>query len=97
MEQGVAQVDHGVALANEAGQAIQRIRDSAARVVAVVAGISGALEEQGVATDSIRNHVERIAGLSEENEALAGRTSRAAHELLDTATGMQGTVSRFAV
>ncbi len=97
MEHGVAQVDHGVALANEAGQAIQRIRDSAARVVAVVAGISGALEEQGVATDSIRNHVERIAGLSEENEALAGRTSRAAHELLDTATGMQGTVSRFAV
>ncbi len=97
METGVAQVDQGVALANEAGLAIQRIRDSAAQVVAVVASISSALQEQGVATGHIGEHVLRIARLSEENNAVAETSSQGAHHLLDTATTMQNTVSRFAV
>lgn len=97
MEAGVSQVDQGVALANEAGVAIQRIRDSAAKVVTVVASISDALREQGVATENIRSHVERISGLSDENNAVAADVSNGAHQLLETATGMQGTVSRFAV
>jgi methyl-accepting chemotaxis protein len=97
MEAGVAQVDAGVALANEAGIAIQRIRDSATKVVAVVANISSALHEQGVATENIRSHVERISGLSDENNAVAGNALSGAQKLLETATGMQNTVSRFAV
>jgi len=97
MEAGVAQVDQGVALANEAGAAIQRIRDSAAQVVTVVANISDALREQGVATENIRSHVERISGLSDENNSVAGNALSGAQQLLETATGMQSTVSRFAV
>jgi len=97
MENGVKQVDQGVALANEAGLAIQRIRSSAAEVVAVVAGIAGALQEQGVASEDIRQHVEKISGLSEENNAVAAEALQGAHQLLETATGMQSTVSRFAV
>jgi len=97
METGVAQVDQGVALATEAGEAIQRIRASAAQVVQVVAAISGALQEQGEATNNIGRHVERIAHLSEENNAVAGDTCQGAHDLLETATRMQNTVSRFAV
>ena len=97
MEAGVAQVDQGVALANEAGAAIQRIRDSAAQVVTVVANISDALREQGVATENIRSHVERISGLSDENNSVAGDALSGAQQLLETATGMQSTVSRFAV
>lgn len=96
MEEGVAEVDQGVALANEAGVAIQHIRESAARVVAVVAGISDALREQGEATESIRSHVERISSLSDENNVMASNALSGAQELLDTATGMQNTVSRFA-
>jgi methyl-accepting chemotaxis protein len=97
MENGVAQVDQGVALANEAGDAIQRIRDSAAKVVEVVANISEALREQGEATENIRQHVEHIARLSEENTGVASEASEGSHLLLDTANGMQNTVSRFAV
>ncbi|MCB4358531.1 methyl-accepting chemotaxis protein [Quatrionicoccus australiensis] len=97
MEAGVAQVDQGVALANEAGVAIQRIRDSAAQVVTVVADISAALREQGAATENIRSHVERISGLSDENNSVAGDALSGAQQLLETATGMQSTVSRFAV
>ncbi|MBS1157873.1 MAG: domain S-box [Proteobacteria bacterium] len=97
METGVAQVDQGVALANQAGAAIQRIRESAAQVVAVVANISGALQEQGMATEHIRHHVEKISGLSDENNTVAEQASLGAHRLLNTATGMQSTVSRFAV
>ncbi|UCV02433.1 methyl-accepting chemotaxis protein [Dechloromonas denitrificans] len=97
MESGVTQVDKGVALANEAGVAIQHIRDSAARVVAVVASISGALQEQGTATENIRAHVEKISGLSDENNSVAGEALLGAQKLLETATGMQSTVSRFAV
>ncbi len=96
MEDGVAEVDQGVALANEAGVAIQQIRDSAARVVTVVAGISEALHEQGEATEHIRSHVERISSLSDENNVMATNALSGAQQLLDTATVMQNTVSRFA-
>jgi PAS domain S-box-containing protein len=97
METGVAQVDQGVELANEAGAAIKRIRDSAVRVVDVVSNISEALNEQSLATDNIAQHVARIAQMSEENNELAQQSSGGAHRLLSTATEMQNTVSRFAV
>ncbi|MFZ2269694.1 MAG: PAS domain-containing methyl-accepting chemotaxis protein [Azonexus sp.] len=96
MEAGVTQVDAGVELANEAGAAIQRIRNSAAQVVDVVAGISRALDEQSRATGNIAQHVDKIAGMSGENNDLALQSSGGAHRLLDTAMEMQNTVSRFA-
>ncbi len=97
METGVGQVDQGVTLANEAGEAIRRIRDHAAKVEAVVSAISEALREQGEATADIGGHVTRIARLSEENSSAASETCQGAQDLLATATRMQGTVSRFAV
>ncbi len=97
METGVAQVDRGVELANEAGEAIQRIRESAGRVVEVVANISTALNAQNQATENITGHVNKIARMSEENNSLALESSGGAHRLLETATEMQNTVSRFAV
>jgi PAS domain S-box-containing protein len=97
METGVAQVDQGVQLANEAGVAIQGIRASAVRVVEVVSSISQAVTEQSLATENIAQHVARIARMSEENNGLAVDSSGGAHRLLETATAMQSTVSRFAV
>lgn len=97
MEHGVAEVDQGVTLANEAGTAIYRIRDGAAKVIEVVAGISEALREQGVATHNIREQVGRVALLADENTSAVHDASDAAHRLLANATDMQGTVSRFAV
>jgi len=75
--------------------AIHRISDRAAKVV--VASISGALQEQGTATENIRANVEKISGLSDESSSVAGEALLGARKLLETATGMQSTVSRFAV
>jgi PAS domain S-box-containing protein len=97
MERGVGQVDQGVALAKEAGTAITRIRESAARVVHVVSEISEALQEQQHASENTARHVERLAHISEENSAIAEQSSDSAYRLLDTAHTMQGTVSRFVV
>lgn len=97
MESGVGQVDNGVALASEAGQSIEHIREGALRVAQVVAEISSALEEQRAASDLISQQVEHIATGAEENSVAARQTSSAAMHLAETAAEMQNSVSRFVV
>lgn len=97
MENGVSQVDEGVRHASEAGDAIRRIQTGAQQVVQVVSDISNALQEQGIASANIAQHVEAVARMSEENNLLAQQTSQGAHQLLEAVDKMQNTVSRFAV
>jgi PAS domain S-box-containing protein len=97
MERGVQQVDEGVGEANQAGTAIQHIRDGAQRVLQVVADIAGSLGEQGKASEQIAQQVEEIARMAEENSAVSQEASTGARQLLAAATKMQGTANRFAV
>jgi PAS domain S-box-containing protein len=97
MEGGVGRVNEGVRNANEAGEAIKRIQEGAQRVVQVVSDISNALRGQGIASEDIAQHVEHIARMSEDNNAVAQQTSQDAHHLLGAVEKMQNTVSRFAV
>ena len=97
MEAGVVQVNEGLALANQAGDAIGRIQQSAERVVKVVDDISAALSEQSTAAQDIARRVEQIAQMSEENSAAVEESASAAHHLENLATSLQDTVARFKV
>jgi PAS domain S-box-containing protein len=97
MDSGMGQVDEGVALASEAGDAINRIRESALRVAEVVSGISAAIAEQKSASENIARHVERMAAMSSENSTHAQRSYQDADSLQSTAAALQNTVSRFVV
>jgi len=97
MESGVMRVDGGVKLAHQAGDSIIGIQSSSERVVAAVADIGSALDEQSAAAQEIAKGVEHIAQLSEENSASVRETSSAAERLHDLAAELEQSVARFRV
>jgi methyl-accepting chemotaxis protein len=97
MGEAVEQVGGGVALAEQAGDAINQIKEGAGQVITVVNDISSALVEQSSASNDIASHVERVAQMSEENSAAAGETASAANHLEQLSGTMRAAVSRFRI
>ena len=95
MDAAGTRVAVGVALARNAGTAIEKIRTEADQVLASVNEIADSLREQGAVTNDIANHVERIARMSEDNSALAGESASAASQLRSLAASMRDDVRRF--
>ena len=97
MEAGVAQVENGVALANQAGESILQIRDSAARVRDVVNDITASIKEQSAVSSDIARSVEKIAQMSEDTAGAIGHAANAARRLHELYGTLQGAVSRFRI
>jgi len=97
MGAAVNQVGGGVALAQQAGDAINQIKDGASQVINMVNDISSALVEQNSASNDIAAHVEKVAQMSEQNSVAAGETASAARHLEQLADTMRGEVSRFSM
>ena len=97
MEAGVAQVENGVALANQAGESILQIRDSAARVRDVVNDITASIKEQSAVSSDIARSVEKIAQMSEDTAGAISHAANAARRLHELSGTLQGAVSRFRI
>ncbi len=97
MAAAVHQVDSGVDLAQQAGEAIDQIKDGAEQVIKVVTDISSSLVEQSSASNNIATNVEKVARMSEENEAAASQTASEVLHLERLAEAMRGAVSRFRI
>lgn len=97
METAVDQVNHGVELASQAGNAIEEIRESVRQVVDVVNYIGTAIAEQSAASQQIAQRVEQVAQASEENNSAAQQTANAAGELSTLAVQLRNAISRFEV
>ncbi|WP_239690853.1 methyl-accepting chemotaxis protein [Chromobacterium sphagni] len=97
MEEAVSRVKAGLGLAEQAGEEISRIQDSANGVIAVVGDISFALQEQSVASQTIAQHVEQIAHSASSNAAASQSASRAIHNMDQLASNLRQLVSRFSV
>jgi methyl-accepting chemotaxis protein len=97
MRDAVSQVDRGTELAEQAGEAITSIRSVNGEVTAVMNDISAAISEQGIASSSIAQQVERVAQASEENSASARLSSESAEQLRRLAADMHGQMDRFRV
>jgi methyl-accepting chemotaxis protein len=95
MEGGVLQVNQGVQMAREAGEAMSQIRRGADEVVHVINEITGALREQTAAAQEIAKNVERIAQMSERNSDAVGSNADTVGQLDSLATALQTEVSRF--
>ncbi|WP_342651131.1 methyl-accepting chemotaxis protein [Pseudomonas sp. REB1044] len=95
MDVGVEQVKGGVALAQQAGEAIVTIRQSSADVVRVVDQISLALREQTAASQDVARNVERIAQMSQHNSQAVEQTSETAGALQRLAQGLEQQVNVF--
>ncbi|WP_442793191.1 methyl-accepting chemotaxis protein [Pseudomonas sp. S75] len=95
MDVGVDQVKGGVALAQQAGDAIVTIRQSSADVVGVVDQISLALREQTAASQDVARNVERIAQMSQQNSQAVEQTSATAGALQRLAQDLERQVNVF--
>ena len=95
MNRGVSQAGQSMALANQAGNSIQLIRDGAKRVTHVVTDISTAIREQSMASNDIANRVEQIAQMTEQSAETIGQTSAAARDLQATSRALLNSVARF--
>ena len=95
MATGDAQVKEGVAMAAKAGESMQRIESSTAQVLAAVAEIAGALNEQNSASTLIAQNVEEIATMADQNGNTVKEVSRAADHLDQLAGRLKSSVSMF--
>lgn len=95
MSGAVSQVDSGVALAQQAGDAINQIKEESEQLHRTVGDISAALAEQSAASNGIASHVEQVAQMTEENSAAAKETAGTANNLALLSEDMRTTINRF--
>lgn len=95
MEKGSAEVNDGVALANQAGQSLQNINSSVKRVVQMIEQISDATRSQSETTNEITQRVEHIAEMAKENTSSVDETTQASRDLQKLSADLQQVVSRF--
>ena len=95
MNEGNNEVEAGVSLANEAGQALSQIVESSQKVMDMVMQIATSSEEQSTTSTEIAGNVEQISTLCKDNSSAASQTAGASEDLLNLATNLQQTVGRF--
>jgi len=97
MEAAVRKVGVGVELAGSAGSAIDSIRGSVGRLVAMVNEIGSAINEQSSASQSIAQRTEQMAQASEENSQAVRASAAAAGTLGHLAGNLRAAVGQFRV
>ncbi|CAK0741102.1 methyl-accepting chemotaxis protein [Gammaproteobacteria bacterium] len=95
MQEGVRVVEHGSGLADRAGGAISQIGAGTREVIDAVSGITLAISEQSIATQTIAQGVEKIAQMAEANHSVSQSTARAAQELRDIASKLDQELGYF--
>ncbi len=95
MESGVTQVNQGVELAGQAGDAIHEISAGAQKVSHTASDISSAIKEQSVASTDIAKNVEKVAQMSDENHAAIQEIASSAQNLEGLAEELEVTVRKF--
>ncbi|MDD5250317.1 MAG: methyl-accepting chemotaxis protein [Rhodocyclaceae bacterium] len=95
MESGVARVGAGAALAEQAGVAINLIKDGVGQVVGAVDEISASLKAQALSNGENAHKVENIARLSEENSTAFHETAKTVQYIDELARNLGSLVGRF--
>jgi len=95
MEEGVAQVDKGMAVTADVERAIREILDATLNTTQLVNDISRTIGEQSLASNEIAHQVEMIAGMSEGNSKVIGQTASTTDELSSLAGRLSQSVDRF--
>jgi methyl-accepting chemotaxis protein len=97
IEAGTKQVESGVELAGNAGQALSRIAASSRNLQSMVQSIAAAAEEQSAASTQIARSVESISAVTRESTLGASQAAQAAQQLSAQAESLQRLVGKFKV
>jgi aerotaxis receptor len=93
----VSQADEGVALAQQAGEAILTIQDGSSRALQAAEDITHAIKEQVVASHEIAARLDSVAQHAEEGEMAAKRVAESALGLRNLAAQSTALVERFRI
>jgi len=95
MDQSSDHADHGLKMANDAGDVFACISDSTRRAADRARDIALAVREQDTAGRDIARNVEHIAQMAEESSSATAEVSDAAAHLRQLAQNLQAAVARF--
>lgn len=95
MHEGSGEVENGVLLASEAGQALRKIVEGSQKVMDMVTQIAAASEEQSAVSSEISTNVDRISSLCKENNTAASQTAQSSEGLRNLAVNLHQMVNRF--
>ena len=95
MRKGNELVTQGVVLAEQAGNSMTQINDSADGVVKAISDISAVLREQKNASATIARNIEQIAQMSEQSSSSVAEVFSAAERLEKLAAELQQEVAKF--
>ncbi len=90
-------VEGGVARADEADHAMRQIGASAASTTTMVGEITLAIQEQGVASNTIAAQMERIAQMTEESSAAAAQTAGTVQDMKHLAEQQTEILSQYKI
>ncbi|QZA77572.1 methyl-accepting chemotaxis protein [Deefgea tanakiae] len=97
MQQTVRQVDLGVERAQEASDAISKIRQNADQVVVQVSEITSTMREQSAASAMMAQQVEQVAQMSEESSSVAQSTAGEGERLRQLSQELDSAIARYRV
>lgn len=95
MRQSSADVREGVALANQAGQALQDIAHSVQQVADMMGRIASETQAQSGASEALTLTVEEIAQMADQNSQAVEHAASASQEMVSCSLNLQHIVSRF--
>ncbi|MEQ8845044.1 MAG: methyl-accepting chemotaxis protein [Phycisphaerales bacterium] len=95
MEAGRADVERGVELSFQAGEALTRIVEASSKLGTMVDSIAGATEEQASTSRHISESAESIDAITQQSSSGASQASEAAAHLSDQAERLKELVGRF--
>lgn len=91
------EVEKGVALVGQTGNALQRMAGEITRVTGLVAEIANAAQEQSSGLQEVNSAVNEMDQATQQNAAMAEQSTAAAHALSQEADRLAALVARFRV
>ena len=91
------QIEAGVELVAQTGQALEQIIDRVAEISALVRSLASSAEQQATGLGQVNVAVDEMDGVTQRNAAMVEETTAAARELAEKADELNGHVARFRV
>ncbi|WP_332653992.1 methyl-accepting chemotaxis protein [Brevundimonas sp.] len=91
------QVNSGVSLVGQTGEALQRIVGRVAEIDGLVSEIAASAQEQATGLQQVNTAVNQMDQVTQQNAAMVEQSTAASHSLSQEAESLAGSVSRFRI
>jgi methyl-accepting chemotaxis protein len=92
-----SQVNTGVSLVGQTGEALQRIVGRVAEIDGLVSEIAASAQEQATGLQEVNTAVNQMDQVTQQNAAMVEQSTAASHSLSQEAESLAGSVSRFRI